>query len=188
MILENNVRIPQIIAVVLQGLAVVIALGITLAQGSLVHAPSNSTGVFVIPPAFVFMILHLIIYVVYFIIIHQYSGNSRRVIGIAFIVINTLIQAVNPYITVVVNMIWNRKVVANVMINSQISSYVAFATSTFTIIAVTLFYISCARYGVSKAPGSISQEYQNYQNNVPYQQAYGSSIPGYQGYQNNNDQ
>lgn len=172
MILENNIRVPQIIAVVLEGIALFVAVLVILGQGSLlgsmgVHAVSGPK----VPPALIGIILDLILYIAYLIVIHNYNGRSRRGVAAFFIIAITVINLVVPLTTSVSSVFVQRlfgaaSLAAWGMLSSYVSGFTVFLTSP----AAVLFYISCGRYGISKVdnfegPGYSRPSYSGYTNN-----------------------
>ena len=179
MILENNIRVPQIIAVVLEGIALFVAVLVVLGQRNLlgsiaVQAVSGPK----IPPAMIGIILHLILYIAYLIVIHNYNGRSRRGTAAFFIIAVTVINLVVPLTTTVSSQFIQRLFgAASLAAWGMLSSYVSGFTVFLTTPAAVLFYISCGRYGISKV--------ENFEDPA-------FSRPSYSGYTNdgyiNNDQ
>lgn len=172
MILENNIRVPQIIAVILEGIAMFVAVLITLGQNNLTGGLGYSTtGLKMIPPTLIVIILHFILYLVYLIVIHNYKGRSRRGIAAFFIVAVSVIGLVVSLSTTFTAR-FAQKILGAAALGawSLVSSYVNSFTVFITTPAMVLFYVSSGRYGVSKV--------ENYEGSV-YQG------PSYSGYTNN---
>ena len=172
MILENNIRVPQIIAVILEGIAVFVAVLITLGQNSFISGLGYvPTGRKMIPPTLIVIILHFILYLVYLIVIHNYKGRSRRGIAAFFIVAVSVIGlAVSLTTTFSARFASKFLGAAALAAWSMVSSYVNSFTVFLTTPAMVLFYVSSGRYGVSKVENYESSVYQG---------------PSYSGYTNN---
>jgi hypothetical protein len=175
MILENNIRIPQIISVILEGIAMFVAVLIILGQssftGGLGGLGATAPNAKVLPPAVIVIILHFILYLVFLIVIQNYRGRSRRGIAAFFIVVVVVISLVVPLTTTLSARLTQKLFgAAGLAALSVVSSYVSIFTVVLTAPAAVLFYISAGRYGVSKV--------ENYEESV-YQG------PSYSGYTNN---
>ena len=172
MILENNIRIPQIISVILEGIAMFVAVLITLGQNNLTGGLGYSTtGLKMIPPTLIVIILHFILYLVFLIVIQTYRGRSRRGIAAFFIVVVVVISLVVPLTTTLSARLTQKLFgAAGLATLSVVSSYVSIFTVALTAPAAVLFYISAGRYGVSKVENFEDPSYQG---------------PSYSGYTNN---
>ena len=172
MILENNIRVPQIIAVVLEGIACFVAVLVMLGQRSLLGGVGiQATLGAKLPPAFIVIILHLILYIAYLIVIHNYNGSSRRGIAAFFIITVTVLNLAVPLTTnVTLRFVQRLFGAASLAAWSMLSSYVSTFTVVLTTPAAVLFYVSCGRYGISKVdnfegPGYSRPSYSGYTNN-----------------------
>ena len=155
MILENNIRIPQIISVILEGIAMFVAVLIILGQSSFTGGLGG----------------HFILYLVFLIVIQNYRGRSRRGIAAFFIVVVVVISLVVPLTTTLSARLTQKLFgAAGLATLSVVSSYVSIFTVALTAPAAVLFYISAGRYGVSKVENFEDPSYQG---------------PSYSGYTNN---
>ena len=172
MILDNNIRIPQIIAVILEGIAVFVAVLITLGQNSFISGLGYvPTGRKMIPPNLIVIILHFILYLVYLIVMHNYRGRSRRGIAAFFIIAVSVIGLLVSLTTTFSARITQKLLGAAALAAwSMVSTYVNSFTVFVTTPAMVLFYVSAGRYGVSKVENYEETAYQG---------------PSYSGYTNN---
>ena len=175
MILENNIRIPQIISVILEGIAMFVAVLIILGQssftGGLGGLGATAPNAKVLPPAVIVIILHFILYLVFLIVIQNYRGRSRRGIAAFFIVVVVVISLVVPLTTTLSARLTQKLFgAAGLAALSVVSSYVSIFTVALTTPAAVLFYVSAGRYGVSKVENFEDTSYQG---------------PSYSGYTNN---
>ena len=171
MILENNIRIPQIISVILEGIAMFVAVLIVLGQNSITNGLGASSNPKLLPPTLIVIILHFILYLVYLIVIHNYRGRSRRAIA-AFFIVTVSIIGLGVSLTTTFTARFAAKLLGSAALAawSMVSSYVNSFTVFLTTPAAVLFYISAGRYGVSKVenyedPGYQGPSYSGYTNN-----------------------
>ena len=152
---ENNVKIPQVIALILEGLSLAAAILSILSQDSIISAYIGSpqlAGQHVVPITVYIISAAFLVQLVFFIASLNYTGHSRRLIaGIVaaiYIIISISSQWLNMLVTVVISRQGANKLAAYSSLNSSIST----TTGAFITVSTALFFIALGRYGLSKNP------------------------------------
>ncbi|MCR5283327.1 MAG: hypothetical protein K6E18_08150 [Lachnospiraceae bacterium] len=145
---DNRIRIPMIVAIVLQSIAALIGFLCYFMQGLL--RPNVSISVKVFPINLVYILLILIFQVIIVLTMQTYEGESRRGVGIILTIVYCLCSVLMPYISIVANVFASREGVEYVAAQSTLGSSVSLFTSPFSTVATALTLIAIGRYGISK--------------------------------------
>ena len=143
---KGKIKILAMIAMILQAIAVAAGIGIVVMQKSLVSVlmvrVSDSVKP-VIPVTLIFMVLHLIIYIVFY-SISQKEGNSIPVI--VLIVISVILSILSVLGNMAGSFFYSRMGAEEIAAYSSVTTLVSYANSLFGIPAAPLFYIACGQY------------------------------------------
>ena len=160
--IENNVKIPQIIALILEGFSFAAAILSVLSQDSLMNVYNGSTqltGQHVVPVTVYIISAAFIIQLVFFIASLNYKGQSRRMIAGIVATVYVMINISSQWLNILVNVMMARQGSAKVAAYSTLSSSISNTTGAFITVSSALFFIALGRYGLSKNPEEINSLY-----------------------------
>ena len=152
---KNEIKIPAIIALALQG-AIVFAelLIISLQEKLLPLYLGNSDiakGVKIFPPAIILSTLILGIYIAFVSVIFNYRGNHRRPVSIVLMAIQLGISGLSyPINTIYLHIIGRISGASYLAAHSAVNGMLSIGTAIFGFAAAPMFFIACGRYGISK--------------------------------------
>ncbi|MBR3104441.1 MAG: hypothetical protein IKH46_11540 [Lachnospiraceae bacterium] len=155
--IENNIKIPMIVTVVLEAFILLITLALIQGQEVVLQAYFSTawaatTGIHVFPLrtvlAFVF---RLVLSLSCLFTMLYYKGERRRIVALIFIALPILISVASPYIAMAASALEARKQgVDYYSIHSALTSAISLVVSPPGTVATTLYYIACGRYGISE--------------------------------------
>ncbi len=151
---ENNVKIPQIIALILQGVALAAAVLSVLSQKSIVAGMSSLqySGPAVVPLQVYIIGICSLIQLIFLFVTMKYEGRNRRVIAGIVAAIYCLLIISTQWLSVLSNMVISRQGQERLVVHSLTTSAISNSTGPFLVIASALFFIALGRYGISKNP------------------------------------
>ena len=151
---SKNIKIPAIIALVLQANTVLCELIVMLFQKkfiSLFYSYNFSSDVKTFPPGLILSAMAMVIHIVFVWMIYNYTGEKRRVAGIVLMALMLGIMAtsypVNYFYNIYVGRVRGTEYIAA---SSAVTSMMNLATAFAGFGSVPLFFLACGRYGVSK--------------------------------------
>ena len=150
---ENNVKIPQIIALILQGLVLAIAVLNVLSQKSiLIGMGIQLSGPSMVPLQVYICGICFLIQLIFMFITLKYEGKSRRLIAGIVAAAYCLINITSQWLNIVSNMMIARQGADRLAGYSALTSTISNSTAPFLVVASALFFIALGRYGISKNP------------------------------------
>ncbi|MBR5419685.1 MAG: hypothetical protein IK115_00905 [Lachnospiraceae bacterium] len=151
---ENNVKIPLIIAVVLQGIALLVALTCVLTQESIIPALANGPLIQrkIVPINFYIIVTELILQLGFLLTVFFYGGEARRGIAAVFAILKCVLSLSVLGLTMLTNVILARQGSEMLTAHSLVSSSISTSTLAFTVVSSALFFIALGRYGISETP------------------------------------
>ncbi len=152
---SNDIKIPAIIALVLQGAAVSAQLLVVLLQRQLVplfYAYGDlGKDIWVFPPSVILEIMILVLYIVFVYLIFSNKDMRRRPVCIVLIAINLGIMGMSYPVSYVFTVITARLYgTMQMAVASSVQNMFAIVNAFFGFASSPLFFIACGRYGVSK--------------------------------------
>ncbi|MBR6257678.1 MAG: hypothetical protein IKR23_09900 [Lachnospiraceae bacterium] len=160
--IENNVKIPQIIALILEGFSLAAAILSVLSQDSIMNAYNGSTqltGQHVVPVTVYIISAAFIVQLVFFIASLSYKGQSRRLIAGITAAVYVVINISSQWLNLLVNVAMARQGSAKLAAYATLSSSISNTTGAFIAVSSALFFIALGRYGLSKNPEDINPLY-----------------------------
>ena len=152
---KNEIKIPAIIALAVQGVIVCMELLVTTLQDKFfpifIGNPGITDGAKVFPPAIIFSVLELGIYIAFVSVIFYYTGDRRRPVSIALMAVNLALAGLSYPVNIFYTQLIARvKGAAYIAAYSGVSSMLGFSVAFFGFVAAPMFFIACGRYGISK--------------------------------------
>ena len=150
--IEKNIKIPMIVAIVLDAFSLFIVLALILGQGQVIQAfISSAPNTRIFPLRTVLAIVfRLLLFLIGLLTMLYYKGEHRRTVSVIFIAILILSSIASPYITIVSNSVNARNLgSAYYGAYSSLSSAISLCTSPLSAISAALYFIACGRYGIS---------------------------------------
>ncbi len=152
--IKNNVKIPQIAAVVLESIALLLVFSLIRGQDGIFQLyASSSTGIHVFPlQSIVFVVFRLLLFVTCLLTMLYYKGERRRTVSVIFISVLIICTAVSPYITLLTaNITAHADGPEYYAASAALTAAISYCISPFSTIATALYFIACGRYGISKS-------------------------------------
>ncbi len=146
--MDKRIKTPMIIGIVLQGLAVVIALGCYLLQGALPTMSNLKTGETVFPDSMITMVITLLLHIITLLVMQTYEGESRRMIGGILAAAYCIVNVATPIISRITAFFDSRKGAVFIAAKGVLASMISMLSSPFTIISLVFVLIAVGRYGV----------------------------------------
>lgn len=159
---ENNVKIPQIIALILEGLSLAAAILSVLTQDSIYAAYIGSTqltGQHVVPVTVYIIIAAFIVQLVFFIASQSYKGRSRRLIAGIVATVYVMISISSQWLNLLANIVISRQGADKLAAYATLNSSITNTTGAFIAVSSALFFIALGRYGISKNPEDVNSLY-----------------------------
>lgn len=155
--IENNVKIPQVIALILLGVALAASVLCVLSQQSMVSGMSSIqySGPMIVPLQLYMIGICFLIQLIFLFIALKYEGRNRRVIAGIVAAVYCLINTSTGWLSVLSNMVIARQSQERLAAYGLVSSAISNSTSPFLVIASALFFIAIGRYGISKNPDEV---------------------------------
>ncbi len=151
---DNKIKIPQIIALILQGLALAAAVLCVLSQQSIVAGMSSIqySGPAIVPVTLYLIGIGFLIQLIFLFITLKYEGRNRRVIAGIVAALYCLFNMSTQWLAMLSNMVMARQGQERLVANGLVTSAISNSTGPFLVIASALFFITIGRYGISKNP------------------------------------
>lgn len=152
---KNEIKIPAIIALAVQGAVVFAELLIICLQEKLLPlyfgGSDIAKGVKVFTPAIILSTLVLGIYIAFVSVIFNYSGNHRRPVSIVLMALELGIMGLSyPINTIYSHIIGRISGTSYLAAFSAVNSMLGLGSALFGFVAAPMFFIACGRYGISK--------------------------------------
>ena len=152
---SNNIKIPAIIALVLQGNIVLSELIVLIFQRQFVSLFYSSAflseNIKVFYPGVILSFLQLVIFIVFVYMIFNYTGDRRRVAGIVLMAITLGLMAMSYPLGQLYHIIVGRLAGTEYLaMESSVQSISAMISYFTGFGASPLFFVACGRYGISK--------------------------------------
>lgn len=151
---SNNIKVPAIIALVLQGNIVLSELIVLIFQKQFIPlylSYSFSSDVKAYPPGVILSVLQLVIYIVFVYMVFNYAGDRRRVAGIVLMAISLGLMALSYPVNYVYSIIvGHTKGAEYIAVQSAVQGMSSALTFFTGFGASPLFFVACGRYGISK--------------------------------------
>lgn len=152
---SNNIKVPAIIALVLQGNIVLSELIVLVFQKQFVslfyHYAYFSENVKVFYPGVILSVLQLVIYIVFVYMIFNYTGDRRRVAGIVLMALTLGLMALSYPLGQVYSIVAGRVMGTEYLaIGSAVQSASTMIAYFTGFGASPLFFVACGRYGISE--------------------------------------
>ena len=151
---KNEIKIPAIIALALQGAAVSAELLIIVFQkqlGPLFYSYGDINDIWFFPPSIILEIMTLVLYIIFVYLIFSNKEMRRRPVCIALMAINLGIIGMAFPVSYASTFIISRFYgTSHIVVASSVQSMLSIVNAAFGFAAAPLFFIACGRYGVSK--------------------------------------
>ena len=153
-VIDRNVKLPLIVGLIIQGIAVIIGLGFFVAQNSLVNTmigtgAENKKTIF--PLGLLSIIILLILHIITFLVIKTYEGNNRRMVEIFLVAAYCLRGLLSVGFTYLVNVLYYARLgVETIAAASAINNLYSIIVTPICTISIFMVIIAIGRYGVSK--------------------------------------
>ena len=133
---RNEIKIPAIIALAVQGVIVCMELLVTALQDKFfpifIGNPGITDGAKVFPPAIIFSVLELGIYIAFVSVIFYYTGDRRRPVSIALMAVNLALAGLSYPINIIYTQLIARvKGTAYIAAYSGVSSMLGICRSAY---------------------------------------------------------
>ena len=151
--IENNIKIPQIVAVILDAFALVMVLVMIQGQQSILplYMGGAHLSVHVFPLRTVLTIVfRLVLFLSCLFTMLYYKGEHRRIVSLIFIALFILHSVASPYISMAANALTAKKGVDYLSAYSSLTSAIGLCTGPLSAVSTALFFIACGRYGISE--------------------------------------
>ena len=159
---DNNVKIPQIIALILEGLSLAAAILCVLSQDSIISslaAPAILSGQHVVPFAVYVIVAAFIIQLLFFIFTATYKGQNRRLAAGIAAAVYVILTISSQWLNILANYAISRQGSHMLAAHSAVTSAISTSTGAFVTVSTALFFIALGRYGLSKNPEDINPLY-----------------------------
>ena len=158
---DNRVKIPPIIALILEGLSFLISVTCVLNQDAVIDAMGYGikTGQKIIPLSVYILGASFLIQLAFLAVTLCYKGDMRRLIAGIFTAAYCMVNISSYLLSLFVNRAMAIKGQEVLAANSVLTSSIANLTSGFLTVAVALFFIAVGRYGITKNPENENQYY-----------------------------
>lgn len=150
--LPKYIKTPILVSIALHGFAYLLIILLTLGQSSAVKLVSggNFEGVGTVIPLPLFTSLIILLEtVVFYLVMRNYEGNSRRTVEIVMFIAYFVIGALSTIAVYVYNVVLSRQGVDSYAMAAQLNQVINLSTGPFNSVATVLMLVAIARYGIS---------------------------------------
>lgn len=150
--LPKYIKTPILVSIALRGFAYLLVILLTLGQSSAVKLVSggNFEGVGTVIPLPLFTSLIILLEtVVFYLVMRNYEGNSRRTVEIVMFIASFVISALSTIAVYVYNVVLSRQGVDSYAMAAQLNQVINLSTAPFNSVATVLMIVAIARYGIS---------------------------------------
>ena len=150
--LPKYIKTPILVSIALRGFAYLLVILLTLGQSSAVKLVSggNFEGVGTVIPLPLFTSLIILLEtVVFYLVMRNYEGNSRRTVEIVMFIAYFVIGALSTIAVYVYNVVLSRQGVDSYAMAAQLNQVINLSTGPFNSVATVLMLVAIARYGIS---------------------------------------
>ena len=150
--LPKYIKTPILVSIALHGFAYLLIILLTLGQSSAVKLVSggNFEGVGTVIPLPLFTSLIILLEtVVFYLVMRNYEGNSRRTVEIVMFIASFVISALSTIAVYVYNVVLSRQGVDSYAMAAQLNQVINLSTGPFNSVATVLMLVAIARYGIS---------------------------------------
>ena len=145
--LQKNIKILMTIGVVVYAIALVIDIICVICQKSIVTGTMNiSIDNHIFPFVLGYQLTAFLMYIVFFLVILTYDGNSKRTVGIVMLVVYSIVNILNPYINMISNAISARLGSEYLAVSSYLTGIISNITAPFVVVSTVLILIAIGRY------------------------------------------
>ena len=150
--LPKYIKTPILVSIALHGFAYLLVILLTLGQSSAVKLVSGGdfegVGTVIPLPLFTSLII-LLETVVFYLVMRNYEGNSRRTVEIVMFIAYFVIGALSTIAVYVYNVVLSRQGVDSYAMAAQLNQVINLSTGPFNSVATVLMLVAIARYGIS---------------------------------------
>ena len=150
--LPKYIKTPILVSIALRGFAYLLVILLTLGQSSAVKLVSGGdfegVGTVIPLPLFTSLII-LLETVVFYLVMRNYEGNSRRTVEIVMFIAYFVIGALSTIAVYVYNVVLSRQGVDSYAMAAQLNQVINLSTGPFNSVATVLMLVAIARYGIS---------------------------------------
>lgn len=150
--LPKYIKTPILVSIALRGFAYLLVIILTLGQSSAVKLVSGGdfegVGTVIPLPLFTSLII-LLETVVFYLVMRNYEGNSRRTVEIVMFIASFVISALSTIAVYVYNVVLSRQGVDSYAMAAQLNQVINLSTAPFNSVATVLMIVAIARYGIS---------------------------------------
>ncbi len=147
--LNSSIKIPMIIGMILQFVAITAYLIIIFLQKSLLDSRiTDDINRIVIPADFYLQLIIAVLYAIFFLVMSASNSGSQRVQAVVMLIAYSLVRIANPYIIMLSNYLSSRYGAAHLAASSTLNSTANLVVSPLVIIAAILILVSIGRYGI----------------------------------------
>ncbi|MBP3807860.1 MAG: hypothetical protein ILA13_05525 [Eubacterium sp.] len=150
--LPKYIKTPILVSIALRGFAYLLVILLTLGQSSAVKLVSGGDfeGVGTVIPLSLFTSLIILLEtVVFYLVMRNYEGNSRRTVEIVMFIASFVISALSTIAVYVYNVVLSRQGVDSYAMAAQLNQVINLSTAPFNSVATVLMIVAIARYGIS---------------------------------------
>ena len=150
--LPKYIKTPILVSIALHGFAYLLIILLTIGQSSAVKLVSggNFEGVGTVIPLPLFTSLIILLEtVVFYLVMRNYEGNSRRTVEIVMFIAYFVIGALSTIAVYVYNVVLSRQGVDSYAMAAQLNQVINLSTGPFNSVATVLMLVAIARYGIS---------------------------------------
>lgn len=150
--LPKYIKTPILVSIALHGFAYLLIILLTLGQSSAVKLVSggNFEGVGTVIPLPLFTSLIILLEtVVFYLVMRNYEGDSRRTVEIVMFIAYFVIGALSTIAVYVYNVVLSRQGVDSYAMAAQLNQVINLSTGPFNSVATVLMLVAIARYGIS---------------------------------------
>ena len=151
--IDNRVKIPQIIALILQGLALVLSILSVISQRSIASALSSLqfSGPAIVPLPVYITGIGFAIQLVFLFVTSGYKGNRRRLIAGIIAAIYCLVSISSQWLNLLTNILIARQGAERLAVAGLLTSAISNSAGPFLTVSSALFFIALGRYGICKS-------------------------------------
>lgn len=150
--LPKYIKTPILVSIALRGFAYLLVILLTLGQSSAVKLVSGGdfegVGTVIPLPLFTSLII-LLETVVFYLVMRNYEGNSRRTAEIVMFIAYFVIGFLSAIASYVYNIVVSRQGEYNLAMLSQLNQVIYLCTAPFNSVATVLMIVAIGRYGIS---------------------------------------
>ncbi len=146
--MDKRIKIPMIIGIVLQGVALLIAMGCYMIQESMKTMQGIKVGEKVFPDTITNIAIILVLHIIALLAMQTYEGQSRRLIGGLLAAAYCVVSVATPIIARITAVFDSRRGAEFLAAKNVLASMISLFASPFTIISNVLVLIAVGRYGI----------------------------------------